>query len=50
LLHAIDALISGEDWQRMLEMASRFRDYSANNVFLIMLQCPDATRVAGYRT
>jgi antirestriction protein ArdC len=50
LAAAIEALSSGEDWQRMLEAASRFHRYSANNVFLIMLQRPDATRVAGYKT
>ena len=50
LVAAVESLTSGEDWQRMLETASRFHRYSANNVFLIMLQRPDATRVAGYRT
>jgi len=49
LVTAIESLTSGDDWQRMLELASRFHHYSANNVFLIMLQRPDATRVAGYR-
>jgi antirestriction protein ArdC len=32
----------------MLDTASRFHRYSANNVFLIMLQKPDAARVAGF--
>jgi antirestriction protein ArdC len=50
LVSAVESLTSGEDWQRMLELASRFHRYSANNVFLIMLQRPEATRVAGYRT
>jgi antirestriction protein ArdC len=50
LVQAIESLTSCEDWQRMLELASRFHRYSANNVFLIMLQRPEATRVAGYRT
>jgi hypothetical protein len=49
LVAAIESLVSGDDWQRMLEVASRFHHYSANNVLLIMLQRPDATRVAGYR-
>ena len=49
LVAAIESLVSGDDWQRMLEVASRFHHYSANNVFLIMLQSPDATQVAGYR-
>ena len=33
----------------MLEVAARFHNYSINNQLLIYLQCPDATRVAGYR-
>ena len=49
LVTAIESLTGGEDWQRMLELASRFHHYSANNVFLIMLQRPEATRIAGYR-
>ena len=50
LVEAIESLTSGEDWQRMLDLARRFHTYSANNVFLILSQRPDATRVAGYRT
>ncbi len=50
LVAAVESLTSGEDWQRMLDTASRFHRYSANNVFLIMLQRPEASRVAGYRT
>jgi antirestriction protein ArdC len=50
LVEAIESLTSGEDWQRMLDLARRFHTYSANNVFLILSQRPDATRVAGYKT
>jgi antirestriction protein ArdC len=50
LVAAIESLTTGDDWRRMLETAGRFHNYSAGNVFLIMLQAPDATRVAGYRT
>jgi len=46
----VEALVSGDDWARFLTVASRFHTYSANNVWLIMSQRPDATRVAGYRT
>ena len=49
LAEQVDALVSGEDWAAMLAVAGRFHRYSANNVFLIMAQRPDATRVAGYR-
>jgi antirestriction protein ArdC len=47
---AVAALVDGDDWQAMLETASRFHRYSFGNVMLIMQQCPEATRVAGYRT
>ena len=50
LVEAVAALSSGEDWKRMLEVARRFHNYSANNVLLIQSQRPDATRVAGYKT
>ena len=49
LVAAVEALTSGEDWQRFLAVARRFHAYSANNVLLILAQRPDATRVAGYR-
>jgi hypothetical protein len=47
---AVADLVSSDDWRRMLEVASRFHDYSPNNVLLILTQRPDATSVAGYRT
>lgn len=50
LVAAVEALTSGDDWRQMLDTASRFHRYSANNVFLIMWQRPEATQVAGYRT
>jgi hypothetical protein len=46
----VEALVSGEDWRRFLTASARFHTYSANNVWLILSQRPDATRVAGYRT
>ncbi len=46
----IEALVSGADWARFLTVAARFHGYSPNNVWLILIQRPDATRVAGYRT
>jgi len=45
----VEALVSGDDWARFLTVASRFHTYSPNNVWLILAQRPDATRVAGYR-
>ena len=50
LVAAVESLSTGDDWQSMLDTASRFHRYSANNVFLIMMQRPEATRVAGYKT
>jgi antirestriction protein ArdC len=50
MLEAISELTSSEDWKRMLELARRFHTYSANNVWMILAQRPEATRVAGFRT
>jgi antirestriction protein ArdC len=50
LVSAIEALISGTDWERMLKVASRFHRYSFGNIALITAQRADATQVAGYRT
>lgn len=49
LQDAISAIVTGEDWKRMLAVAAKFHRYSANNHLLIFLQQPDATVVAGYR-
>ncbi len=40
---------SNEDWIKYLTFQSRFYNYSYNNTILIMMQCPTATYVAGYR-
>jgi antirestriction protein ArdC len=50
LVSAVEALAGGDQWRRMLTVAARFPTYSANNVLLIGLQRPDATRVARIRT
>src|SRR2546430_1541053 len=47
---AVEALVDAGAWKRMLAVAARFHDYSFGNQMLIALQCPEATRVAGYRT
>jgi hypothetical protein len=46
----IEALVTGDDWAAFLTVASHFHTYSPNNVLLILLQRPHATRVAGYRS
>jgi hypothetical protein len=50
LVRAVETLTGGEEWRRMLAMAARLPTYSANNVLLIGIQRPDASRVAGIRT
>ena len=42
-------LTTSEKWTHYLEVQSKFYRYSPNNVMLILLQNPYATRVAGYR-
>lgn len=37
-------------FQEWLDVQSRFHDYSHRNTLLIKLQCPEASRVAGYNT
>ncbi|MGH8988868.1 MAG: ArdC-like ssDNA-binding domain-containing protein [Acidimicrobiales bacterium] len=52
---AVESIVTGDDWQRALAFAGRFHHYSANNVFLLMMQCSgrgysDVQHVAGFRT
>ena len=48
LTQAVESIVSGEDWQRMLKVASKFHRYSFNNQLMIFMQRPDATLVAGF--
>ena len=48
LTQAVESIVSGEDWARMLKVASKFHRYSFNNQLLIFLQRPDASQVAGF--
>ena len=55
--HWVDDLVASvgdaqasEEFQERLDVQSRFHDYSYRNTLLIKRQCPEATRVAGYRT
>jgi len=45
----VEQVLDGEAFKRYLAFAARFHNYSANNSLLILVQRPDATRVAGYR-
>ncbi len=49
LAEQVQALRTGEDWQRWLDVAGRFHTYSFNNTLLIYAQRPDASAVAGYQ-
>src|ERR671918_432133 len=48
LQQAVAEIASGDDWKRMLNVASKFHRYSFNNHLMIFLQRPDATVVAGF--
>ena len=45
----VETLRTTEGWQRWLKLASRFTAYSLRNQLLVLMQRPDATRVAGYK-
>lgn len=47
---AVEALTSSDGWQRWLSCRRHFHTYSLANQLLIAHQCPQATRVAGFRT
>jgi hypothetical protein len=44
----IAELTTSEKWTQYLDVQSKFHRYSPNNVMLILMQNPYATRVAGY--
>jgi hypothetical protein len=46
---AVQALQSSEGWVRWLSSRRHFHRYSLSNQLLIAMQCPQATRVAGFR-
>lgn len=48
LQEAVESIVTGEDWQRMLQTAAKFHRYSFQNQLLIFCQRPDATAVAGF--
>ncbi len=50
LVDEVDNAVSSEQFTEWLDVQSRFHDYSHRNTLLIKLQCPEATRVAGYQT
>ncbi|WP_415380483.1 DUF955 domain-containing protein [Halosimplex sp. TS25] len=50
LVTAVDEAQSSDEFQEWLDVQSRFHDYSYRNTLLIKRQCPEATKIAGYRT
>ncbi len=50
LEEGIETILTSEGYREYLRVMSRFHGYSFNNVMLVMLQRPDATRVAGFHT
>ena len=50
LTELVDEAQASEEFQAWLDVQSRFHEYSYRNTLLIKQQCPEATRVAGYRT
>lgn len=47
---AVEAIVTGQEWQQMLAVAGRFSAYSAHNVWLIMSANPHATKLMGYKS
>ena len=45
----VATLADSAEWIAYLQFMTAFRRYSFNNLMLIALQCPHATRVAGFR-
>lgn len=50
LEEALRALMTSDGWERWVKTRKHFRAYSLNNQLLIAMQCPTASRVAGYKT
>jgi len=50
LTEQVLALADGPSWKAWLSTAAKFHHYSFNNTVAIVMQRPDATQVAGYRT
>jgi antirestriction protein ArdC len=46
---AVRSLLTSEGWQQWVRVRTLFRSYSPSNTWLIALQAPHATRVAGFR-
>ena len=45
----VERILNGEEFKRYLAFAARFHRYSANNSLLVLLQRPNAIKIAGYK-
>lgn len=50
LEEGVKQVYDSENYKNMLTVMSKFHKYSANNCILILMQCPNATLVAGYKS
>jgi len=50
LVKGVESVVTSEKWREFLKFQAAFYNYSFNNSLLIWLQCPEATRVAGFQT
>lgn len=50
MAEGIKNLTSSDEWAKYLRMQACFHQYSFANTMLILAQCPNATRVAGFKT
>ncbi|SFL32803.1 hypothetical protein SAMN04487950_3379 [Halogranum rubrum] len=50
LVDSVDDAQASAEFQAWLDVQRQFHDYSYRNTLLIKQQCPEASRVAGYRT
>lgn len=49
LAEGVKALTDSESWKSYLRQQAKFHRYSFNNSIMILVQCRNATRVAGYK-
>jgi len=49
LIQATDKARISQEMLRFFDFCGRFHQYSANNIWLILMQCPHATHVAGFQ-
>lgn len=46
----VQDVFTSENYTRLLNMLGQFHNYSMNNCILILMQCPNASRVASFQT